>query len=175
MRAQSVFAQHIFCTLVQGTFLCFHTLNCSQKQETPVDRIYSLTNVKSRFLARAHARAPRKIVIFAFTTFTLFVVIHQETMRYKRFICIHLEIREERAKNQGKWGEIGGIGTTGGKEQILGRKQENRRVIHSTRRYLRKRRRFLQKCRSFQEKCERFQGDKSLKQKGKGRQRTERV
>ena len=49
------------------------------------------TNVKSRFLARAHARAHCKIVVFAFTTFTVFAVTYWDTNRYKQFICIHLE------------------------------------------------------------------------------------
>ena len=74
--------------------------------------------LKSRFLARAHVRAPSKIVIFAFTTFTLFVVIHWGIMRYKQFICIHLENRGRRAENQGKWGKKSGIWITGGKSRL---------------------------------------------------------
>ena len=43
-------------------------------------------------------------------------------MRYNQFICIHLEKRGRRAKNQGKWDEISGIGTTGGKSRFWGEK-----------------------------------------------------
>lgn len=43
-------------------------------------------------------------------------------MRYKRFICIHLEKRGRRAENQGKWDEKSGISTTGGKRRFEGEK-----------------------------------------------------